>query len=140
MDSSHVDSGQCLAETNFDGVSCTDCVTLSAGAQSSCLENVDACTFDECASAALAAHLASGQCLHETNFDGVSCADCGSLPAANQEQCLDNVQTDCAFDACSSHVDPAHVSQCLDMTNFDDITCTDCAGLPVEDQSQCIAQ
>ena len=95
VDSSHVDSGQCLAETDFDGVSCADCGTLSAGAQSSCLGNVDACTFDECASAALAAHLASGQCLDMTDFDGVSCADCETLPAANLDQCRSNLGIDC---------------------------------------------
>ena len=93
-------SGQCLntAFTSFDGVSCTDCGTLPTNPallQDQCLRGVSragtSCTFEECASPALSVPLASGQCLEMADFDGVSCTDCDTL-AARQDQCLSGLE------------------------------------------------
>ena len=139
----HLASGQCLAMTNFTGVSCADCGTLPIN-QDQCLGNVQkagtSCTFEECASPALSVHLASGQCLGMANFDGVSCADCGTLTASDygvQSHCLSSVQkagTSCTFEECAGPALSVHLAsgQCLAMTNFTGVSCADCGTFPVE--------
>ena len=83
---------QCLTMVDFSSVTCTQCGAVPADGQSQCLDSLDEedgqCTINECANIAATGSEILSQCLTMVDFSSATCAECRTLPADSQLQCL----------------------------------------------------